>query len=134
MHGTLILQTEITMKIYLTLGHALSAAQRFDAALKSYTKCLDLAETAEDVSHQSKAFVNIATLHINRGKFLSSIAGRAYFGFNGHVQFSPQKAMTYVAVVFCILLTSFARFLAFDILPDFHWIQVKCVGITATQE
>lgn len=58
------------MLVYLTLGHAECATQKYDCALISYKNCLDMAVSTHDVNHQTKSLVNMASLHVSLGNCL----------------------------------------------------------------
>ncbi|KAF6033827.1 hypothetical protein EB796_007864 [Bugula neritina] len=62
------MQYGVSMRIYLTQGHAFCAVQKYEAALKAYEKCYQMAVSTHDVAHQTKALVNTAALHVSLGK------------------------------------------------------------------
>ncbi|XP_067942930.1 uncharacterized protein [Watersipora subatra] len=67
----LLLQTNqfgVSMRMYLTQGHALCETQQHSAALGAYRNCLNMAVSTHDRSHETKALVNIATLHVSLGE------------------------------------------------------------------
>ncbi|GFR63069.1 tetratricopeptide repeat protein 28 [Elysia marginata] len=60
-------QKGITMRILLTHANAHSQLLQSEAAIELYQECLALATATHEQTYQTKALVNMATLHLERG-------------------------------------------------------------------
>ncbi|KAK3780031.1 hypothetical protein RRG08_029724 [Elysia crispata] len=60
-------QKGITMRILLTHANAHSQLLQSEAAIELYQECLSLATATHEQTYQTKALVNMATLHLERG-------------------------------------------------------------------
>ncbi|GFN95683.1 tetratricopeptide repeat protein 28 [Plakobranchus ocellatus] len=61
-------QKGITMRILLTQANAHSQLLQTEAAIELYQECLGLAVATHEQIYQTKALVNMATLHLERGE------------------------------------------------------------------
>ncbi|XP_059149912.1 tetratricopeptide repeat protein 28-like [Physella acuta] len=60
-------QKGITMRVLLTLANAHSQLLHIQAAIGLYQECLSIAVATHEQEYQTKALVNIATLHLENG-------------------------------------------------------------------